>query len=138
MLFRSADVEFPAGVRFENNTAKNGGAVALSDSSGSRATFNGNVFSANRATENGGALHIPGSAAVVFNADQEFGGNSAADGGAIWTASLAFASGRTLTFTGNTATGKGGALYVGGTATLTDKFVFRTNGAAQEIGRAHV
>ena len=126
-----ADVEFPAGVRFENNTAKNGGAVALSGSSGSRATFNGNAFSANRATENGGALHIPGSAAVVFNADQEFGGNSAADGGAIWTASLAFASGRTLTFTGNTATGKGGALYVEGTATLTDKFVFRTNGAAQ-------
>ena len=86
-----ADVEFPAGVRFENNTAKNGGAVALSDSSGSRATFNCNAFSANRVTENGGALHIPGSAAVVFNADQEFGGNSAADGGAIWTASLAFA-----------------------------------------------
>ena len=126
-----AAVEFPSSVSFENNKAANGGAVALSDSANSKATFNGNVLSPNTATANGGSLYIPGSAAVVFNADQSFTNNRAVNGGAIWAASLAFASDRILTFTGNTATGNGGALHVDGTTTLTGKFIFKTNDAVK-------
>lgn len=127
-----ADVTFPAAVQFENNTAANGGAVALSGSAASKATFNGNVLSPNTATANGGSLYIPGSATAVFNADQAFNGNSAASGGAIWAESFTFASGRTLTFTNNSATADGGALYVNsGAATLSDGLVFTGNKAAR-------
>ena len=125
-----AAAEFPADVRFENNTAENGGAVALSGSASSQATFNGNVLSPNTAMVNGGSLYIPGSASVVFNAAQNFTGNSAANGGAVWANTLPSPS-QTVTFTNNTASSAGGAVYIGGTATLTDQFAFRTNEAAQ-------
>ena len=130
VCLNGAAVEFPSGVRFENNTAANGGAVALSDSSASKATFNGNVLSPNTATGNGGALYVPGSATVDFKADQEFRGNKAANGGAVWSTSFAAPS-HTLTFTENTATADGGALHLGGGATIPDRLVFRGNKAAR-------
>lgn len=123
-----AAVEFPSSVNFENNKAANGGAVALSDSANSKATFNGNVLSPNTATANGGSLYIPGSAAVVFNADQEFSGNSATNGGAVWANTLPSPS-QTVTFTNNTASGAGGAVYVGSAGTLSGAFKFTTNSA---------
>ena len=123
-----AAVEFPSSVSFENNKAANGGAVALSDSANSKATFNGNVLSPNTATANGGSLYIPGSAAVVFKAPQSFTGNHAANGGAIWANTLSSPS-QTVTFTNNTASGAGGAVYVGSAGTLSGAFKFTTNSA---------
>ena len=123
-----AAAEFPSSVSFENNTAANGGAVALSDAVNSKATFNGNTLSPNTATANGGSLYIPGNATVVFNASQSFTGNKAANGGAVWANTLPSSS-QTVTFTSNTASSAGGAVYVGGAGTLSDAFKFTTNSA---------
>ena len=123
-----AAAEFPSSVSFENNTAANGGAVALSDAVNSKATFNGNTLSPNTATANGGSLYIPGNATVVFNASQSFTGNKAANGGAVWANTLPSPS-QTVTFTNNTASGAGGAVYVGSAGTLSGAFKFTTNSA---------
>lgn len=130
VFLSGAAAEFPTGVRFEENTAANGGAVALSASAASTATFNGNVLSPNRATANGGALHIAGAATVVFAADQEFRGNSARDGGAIWAEAFDNAPAHKLTFQSNSATGSGGALFVNGRARLSGELTFADNKAA--------
>jgi predicted outer membrane repeat protein len=127
-------------VNFRNgSSASYGGAIY--DERGSL-TVNGGKFSANYATEAGGAIYgaqavtvknavfhgnsvggVGGALAVndsgTLQADAFTDNNAGAGGGAVWSSGITHAS--SSTFTGNATSGVGGAIYgVVGTLTLTD------------------
>ena len=128
-----------SGTRLERNQADRGGAIYLQGGSGDSTTLDlmNSVFRENSAS-NGGALYLTGDGTLrIAAADTVFEGNSASYGGAIYNGfpmnekghsgsdgSLAFNGG--ARFTGNTASGLGGAIYNTRAVTLNP-------GAGQEI-----
>ena len=128
-----------SGTRLERNQADRGGAIYLQGGSGDSTTLDlmNSVFRENSAS-NGGALYLTGDGTLrIAAADTVFEGNSASYGGAIYNGfpmnekghsgsdgSLAFNGG--ARFTGNTASGFGGAIYNTRAVTLNP-------GAGQEI-----
>lgn len=138
---------------FEGNiSGRNGGAIATrqaKDATLVDATYKvSGVFKYNEAYENGGAIYnsfykdyTEGSGAGVEVSGQ-FLNNKATDGGAIYNAGLAEGdtndtSGGKMTiadsvFTGNAASGNGGAIYNAGTLILEGTNVFSGNTAEGE------
>ncbi len=121
------------GVLFQGNSAGYGGAIY----SACNVILNNCVFINNSATLAGGAvyLEVPDATSIptltVLNST--FTGNSAGYGGAIYNGSTTTVS--NSTFSKNTATGSGGALYndIGSTATVSNS-TFYSNSATVSGG----
>ncbi len=143
----------------ENTSAAVGGAIATrvainasgskNDNSAAELDITKTTFTGNTAATTGGAIdnYLYGSTqqnGSVYVADSTFENNSAADGGAIYNhgetdlggnmASLTVEGG---TFTGNTASKHGGAIYNAGTLDVTNG-TFANNQAAQYGGALYV
>ena len=110
--------------KFCNNSGTNGGAIHIAGNAkvkltGSTAEGNISTFQGNTATGNGGALATGGSGTYEIS-NYVFKENGAANGGAIYSQIALQVSGST--FTGNTATTNGGAIWItnGKTATVTN------------------
>ena len=138
-----------------NESAANGGAIAmrevkLGNNSGAKLDINGTKFDGNISVGNGGAIY-----STFYNSEQKennvaingatFTNNKAKDGGAIYNEGLGDLAGNKAamyiegsTFSSNTATAKGGALFVaeGGIVELAGTNVFsgnKANGIANDI-----
>lgn len=101
----------------------------------------GSVFEGNQAAESGGAVYADSKGRIRSKGPLTFSGNSAQDGGAVYlespgsnSSSNSLASG--TSFTGNTGTGSGGALYIseGSYLTLYGGSSFTGNTAGEKGG----
>lgn len=137
--------------KFLNNTAVNGGGVALGNTSGftpydTRNTFSEVEFSDNTASGNGGGIYCVSTSETQFSAIK-FLSNTAKSGGAVYSGGtnvLTFSS--SDIFSTNTATASvstttyealagGGAIYAsGGSITLPSGVTIHNNKAANSYG----
>ena len=101
----------------------------------------GSVFEGNQAAESGGAVYADSKDRIRSEGPLTFSGNNARDGGAVYleasgsnSSSNSLASG--TSFTGNTGTGSGGALYIseGSYLTLYGGSSFTGNTAGEKGG----
>ncbi|WP_458405217.1 Ig-like domain repeat protein, partial [Methanobrevibacter sp.] len=93
---------------FTGNTALNGGAI---DIRVNNLALSNNNFINNSATISGGAIYTPYISEFTFKVtDSNFTSNSAQEGGAVY-AGYKF-TGEGITFINNTATSRGGAVYI--------------------------
>ena len=142
-------------VTFTSNTsATNGGAISMryvdaGDNAGATLDITGSTFSGNNALDGfGGAIYNTfhndkNDDGYAYVASSTFDGNSASNGGAIYneTSGTTDTVGGILlvkdsTFTSNTTTGEGGAIYNAGILTLDGTNTFSGNtagGAANDI-----
>lgn len=155
------------GTEGHGNNAKHGGAVAVKGSSAS-ATFDGCSFTANTASGDGGAVLANSSASLVFNGCSFSGnkgtkggcfdveanaavtvgkkgdivstisGNNGSDGGAFNILTGGVVTLNDCTLSGNTASTKGGAVYLnGGTSKIyANGCTFTSNVASGKEGGA--
>lgn len=123
-LLLEAPYYLAGGSVFEGNQAvESGGALYISE--GSKLTIQGGAsFTGNTAGEKGGAVYVQSDGSIINKGPLTFSGNSAQDGGAVYlespgsnSSSNSLASG--TSFTGNTGTGSGGALYISEGSYLT-------------------
>ena len=123
-LLLEAPYFLAGGSVFEGNQAvESGGALYISE--GSKLTIQGGAsFTGNTAGEKGGAVYVQSDGSIINKGPLTFSGNSAQDGGAVYlespgsnSSSNSLASG--TSFTGNTGTGSGGALYISEGSYLT-------------------
>lgn len=123
-LLLEAPYYLAGGSVFEGNQAvESGGALYISE--GSKLTIQGGAsFTGNTAGEKGGAVYVQSDGRIINKGPLTFSGNSAQDGGAVYlespgsnSSSNSLASG--TSFTGNTGTGSGGALYISEGSYLT-------------------
>ena len=98
-----------SGSTFYSNTGKYGGAIAVDNGTGANGTFTDSLFDRNIATDMGGAISIMN---VTSISGTTFSGNSATNKGGALIARQNVATVTGSTFTGNTAS-HGGAVYVG-------------------------
>ena len=102
--------------KINNNTASRwGGAICLRQDSNQSTTLNmrGGEISGNRATQEGGAVHVLDKDCQFFLYDGKITGNTSGDGGAIYLnqePSWLIMQGGEIS--GNTATGNGGGVYI--------------------------
>ena len=101
---------------FENNSAKNGGAIGGAGSYVA-ISLEDSEFNNNSATEAGGAITLPGHNTLNIEVDLtlnnvSFNENTAANGGAVSLPAEAVAVIENSSFTRNKTTSAGGALYV--------------------------
>ncbi len=102
--------------KINNNTANRwGGAICLRQDSNQVTTLNmrGGEISGNRATKEGGAVHVLDKDCQFFLYDGKITGNTSGDGGAIYLnqePSWLIMQGGEIS--GNTATGNGGGVYI--------------------------
>ena len=111
------------GAMFANNTAIDGGAIAVSadtdnDDLHSTVMMDDATFRQNSATAKGGAILNSDADATVLAMESSFDGNRAANGGAIYNTGRLYVM--TSEFDGNTASKAGGAIFndKGGNVTL--------------------
>ena len=103
-------------VKINNNTANRwGGAICLRQDSNQVTTLNmrGGEISGNRATKEGGAVHVLDKDCMFYLYDGKITGNTSGDGGAIYLnqePSWLIMQGGEIS--GNTATGNGGGVYI--------------------------
>ena len=103
-------------VKINNNTANRwGGAICLRQDSNQVTTLNmrGGEISGNRATNEGGAVHVLDKDCMFYLYDGKITGNTSGDGGAIYLnqePSWLIMQGGEIS--GNTATGNGGGVYI--------------------------
>lgn len=98
-----------------NNYAKNnGGAIAISSSSGKNLaiTLEQSSIAGNNVTNQGGAIYLPKGTLTI--ASPTISSNYAANGGAIYIGGGSITTTGTATVENNYATGNGGAFYVSG------------------------
>ena len=120
-----------SGTKFSNNSGQ-GGAVYVNSGT---ATFSGDTFTANTTISNGGAVYLNSGTATFTN--DIFTDNTSTssftplgEGGALFVSSLTTTVTSTGdTFSGNTATNSGGAIYNEGTLTLTDDTFDNSSGS---------
>ena len=119
-----------SGVTFDGNQAKlYGGAIYMN--SATQATVTDCVFMNNSNPNNlGGAITVRGTAPVLTISGSSFSQNSAKDGGAISAFETTTLSVSDTTFTGNSATGVGGAIQSGRSGNTTDNVNLTLNGCA--------
>ena len=126
-------------VSFTNNdSVSNGGAILFGDT-GVHGSSNINIntiaeFTGNTATENGGAMANFGGNVKVdgTNGKVLFANNSANNGGGVYVGAGTTADyGNNAEFSGNTATGKGGAISNEGTLIVGNDAKFTGNKAVQ-------
>ena len=102
--------------KINNNTANRwGGAICLRQDSNQSTTLNmrGGEISGNRATKEGGAVHVLDKDCMFYLYDGKITGNTSGDGGAIYLnqePSWLIMQGGEIS--GNTATGNGGGVYI--------------------------
>ena len=102
--------------KINNNTANRwGGAICLRQDSNQVTTLNmrGGEISGNRATKEGGAVHVLDKDCTFYLFDGKITGNTSGDGGAIYLnqePSWLIMQGGEIS--GNTATGNGGGVYI--------------------------
>ena len=103
-------------VKINNNTANRwGGAICLRQDSNQVTTLNmrGGEISGNRATKEGGAVHVLDKGCQFFLYDGKITGNTSKDGGAIYlNQEPSWLSMQGGEISGNTATGNGGGVYI--------------------------
>ena len=103
-------------VKINNNTANRwGGAICLRQDSNQATTLNmrGGEISGNRATKEGGAVHVLDKDCMFYLYDGKITGNTSGDGGAIYLnqePSWLIMQGGEIS--GNTASGNGGGVYI--------------------------
>ncbi|MEG2076303.1 MAG: hypothetical protein RRY34_07345, partial [Victivallaceae bacterium] len=97
---------------FTNNASNQGGAIY----NGGISTISGSTFSGNIVSGNGGALYNAGGAIATISGST-LSTNTAHDGGAIYNSENVTIIGST--FSGNAASGNGGAIYNGGIGTIS-------------------
>ena len=103
-------------VKINNNTANRwGGAICLRQDSNQVTTLNmrGGEISGNRATKEGGAVHVLDKECTFYLYDGKITGNTSGDGGAIYLnqePSWLIMQGGEIS--GNTASGNGGGVYI--------------------------
>ena len=124
-----------ANVTFEGITFTNakpaagvGGAVNITNGT---VTFTGCTFSNNTSSVSGGAVHVTGGTAG-FGGTTSFSANSAPSGGAL--SSLSPLSFGDVTFSGNIATGNGGAVNASSDVTFTTGTLTATGNTAGGSG----
>lgn len=141
-------------VYFSRNSAEHGGGLAIyiDDSStlpqptNFYVNMNGAVFENNTATSEGGAMKINlGTSSKNYNLSLNlnsgsFKNNSAPNGGAIysWRGSVSSAADGSCTFTGNTATTSGSAIYVNRSDFTLKNAEFANNTATNNDGAIYL
>lgn len=139
---------------FEGNSADHGGGLAIYiDDSGKlpeptnfQVNVNGAVFKNNRASAKAGAMKINlGTNSKKYNLSLNlnsgtFEGNSAPNGGAIysWRGAVSSAENGSCTFTGNTATTSGSAIYVNRSDFTLKNAEFANNTATNNDGAIYL
>lgn len=107
---------------FTHNMAQNGGGLYSTGNAGKVIFQVNEAFSNNTAAQNGGAIYNDSDASVEIQGDFSAINNSATNGGAIYTAGGISTevgySNRDVTFSGNRAYDKGGAIYISDTGWL--------------------
>ena len=109
-------INISGSVKINNNTASRwGGAICLRQDSNQSTTLNmrGGEISGNRATKEGGAVHVLDKQCQFYLYDGKITGNTSGDGGAIYLnqePSWLIMQGGEIS--GNTATGNGGGVYI--------------------------
>ena len=109
-------INISGGAKISNNTASRwGGAICLRQDSNQSTTLNmrGGEISGNRATKEGGAVHVLDKDCMFYLYDGKITGNTSGDGGAIYLnqePSWLIMQGGEIS--GNTATGNGGGVYI--------------------------
>ena len=109
-------INISGSVKINNNTANRwGGAICLRQDSNQVTTLNmrGGEISGNRATKEGGAVHVLDKDCMFYLYDGKITGNTSGDGGAIYLnqePSWLIMQGGEIS--GNTATGNGGGIYI--------------------------
>ena len=109
-------INISGSAKISNNTASRwGGAICLRQDSNQSTTLNmrGGEISGNRATKEGGAVHVLDKDCMFYLYDGKITGNTSGDGGAIYLnqePSWLIMQGGEIS--GNTATGNGGGVYI--------------------------
>ena len=121
-----------SGQTFKNNSSVDGGALYVNHAS-AEVELKDTEFISNKATNNGGAVYSKG---ILKTSDTEFNNNSAKVGGAAYiiggTASFNGTAGsESAIFSGNTATGSGGAIHIAtpGKVSTVAGYIFSGNRA---------
>ena len=109
-------INISGSAKISNNTASRwGGAICLRQDSNQSTTLNmrGGEISGNRATKEGGAVHVLDKDCMFYLYDGKITGNTSGDGGVIYLnqePSWLIMQGGEIS--GNTATGNGGGVYI--------------------------
>ena len=109
-------INISGSAKINSNTASRwGGAICLRQDSNQSTTLNmrGGEISGNRATKEGGAVHVLDKDCMFYLYDGKITGNTSGDGGAIYLnqePSWLIMQGGEIS--GNTATGNGGGVYI--------------------------
>ena len=112
----SGTINISGNAKINNNTANRwGGAICLRQDSNQTTILNmrGGEISGNKATKEGGAVHVLDKQCQFFLYDGKITGNTSGDGGAIYLnqePSWLIMQGGEIS--GNTATGNGGGVYI--------------------------
>ena len=116
ILMGWGEINISGSAKINNNTASRwGGAICLRQDSNQSTTLNmrGGEISGNKATKEGGAVHVLDKQCQFFLYDGKITGNTSGDGGAIYLnqePSWLIMQGGEIS--GNTATGNGGGVYI--------------------------
>ena len=116
ILMGWGEINISGSAKINSNTASRwGGAICLRQDSNQSTTLNmrGGEISGNRATKEGGAVHVLDKDCQFFLYDGKITGNTSGDGGAIYLnqePSWLIMQGGEIS--GNTATGNGGGVYI--------------------------
>ena len=116
ILMGWGEINISGSAKINNNTANRwGGAICLRQDSNQSTTLNmrGGEISGNKATKEGGAVHVLDKQCQFFLYDGKITGNTSGDGGAIYLnqePSWLIMQGGEIS--GNTATGNGGGVYI--------------------------
>lgn len=132
-----ASVFLSDGTIFQNGNAVDGGALNIGNGVDSNVT--GSTFISNTATNNGGAIYNTSDNLViknsVFGGDTPTKGNTALQGGAIYTTGEAEISG--TNFQNNSATQSGGAIHNTGILKVNGGSTFNNNSADEDGGAVY-
>ena len=117
-----------ASTNISDNSAVNGGALAISASSGNNLSISlGNsTISGNHVTNLGGAIYLPKGTLTIAN--PTISSNYATTGGAIYIGGGSITTTGTATVENNYATGNGGAFYVNGGSVEMENLTITGNG----------
>ena len=116
ILMGWGEINISGSAKINSNTASRwGGAICLRQDSNQSTTLNmrGGEISGNKATQEGGAVHVLDKQCQFFLYDGKITGNTSGDGGAIYLnqePSWLIMQGGEIS--GNTATGNGGGVYI--------------------------
>ena len=116
ILMGWGEINISGSVKINNNTANRwGGAICLRQDSNQSTTLymRGGEISGNRATSEGGAVHVLDKGCQFFLYDGKITGNTSKDGGAIYlNQEPSWLSMQGGEISGNTASGNGGGVYI--------------------------